>query len=185
MTPMRTVSFAPNILVEASAVIPLAIMKLRRSSICGEPSNPFSRRSFSPRSYQFTVRRAESSRLYSHRHVPGVCQEHARLLDCGAVKSSSRARMRSSHVTHTFSPLYPLGTTVDRAPSNATDMFFRPDQVKQVLSAGCWSGQLPAKYRVVRPSHFGRQRMAHRMSCRALVAVLRENKVHGRLEKCP
>ncbi len=41
-----------------------------------------------------------------------------------------------SHATNTFSPLYALGTTVDRVPSNATDMFFRPDQVKQVLSAG-------------------------------------------------
>jgi len=29
-----------------------------------------------------------------------------------------------------------LGSTVDRVPSNATDVFFRPDQIKQVLSAG-------------------------------------------------
>src|SRR5580692_10984358 len=41
-----------------------------------------------------------------------------------------------SHVVNTFSPLYALGSTVDRLPSNATDMFFRPDQIKQVLSAG-------------------------------------------------
>ena len=41
-----------------------------------------------------------------------------------------------SHVVNKFSPLYALGTTVDRVPSNATDMFFRPDQLKQVLSAG-------------------------------------------------
>jgi len=41
-----------------------------------------------------------------------------------------------SHVVNTFSPLYALGSTVDRVPSNATDMFFRPDQIKQVLSAG-------------------------------------------------
>ena len=40
------------------------------------------------------------------------------------------------HVVNTFSPLYALGSTVDRVPSNATDMFFRPDQIKQVLSAG-------------------------------------------------
>ena len=39
-----------------------------------------------------------------------------------------------SHVVNTFSPLYALGSTVDRVPSNATDMFFRPDQIKQVLS---------------------------------------------------
>ena len=41
-----------------------------------------------------------------------------------------------SHAVNTFSPLYALGSTVDRVPSNATDMFFRPDQIKQVLSAG-------------------------------------------------
>jgi hypothetical protein len=41
-----------------------------------------------------------------------------------------------SHVVNTFSPLYALGSTVDRVPSNATDTFFRPDQVKQILSAG-------------------------------------------------
>ena len=41
-----------------------------------------------------------------------------------------------SHVVNTFSPLYALGSTVDRVPSNATDMFFRPDQIKQLLSAG-------------------------------------------------
>jgi hypothetical protein len=41
-----------------------------------------------------------------------------------------------SHVVNIFSPLYSLGSTVDRVPSNATDMFFRPDQIKQVLSAG-------------------------------------------------
>jgi hypothetical protein len=41
-----------------------------------------------------------------------------------------------SRVANTFSPLYALGSTVDRVPSNATDVFFRPDQIKQVLSAG-------------------------------------------------
>ncbi len=41
-----------------------------------------------------------------------------------------------SHVVNKFSPLYALGTTVDRVPSNATDMFFRPDQIKQDLAAG-------------------------------------------------
>jgi len=40
------------------------------------------------------------------------------------------------HVVNKFSPLYALGSTVDRVPSNATDMFFRPDQIKKVLSAG-------------------------------------------------
>src|SRR6266705_7209941 len=41
-----------------------------------------------------------------------------------------------SHVVNRFSPLYALGSTVDRVPSNATDMFFRPDQIKQIQSAG-------------------------------------------------
>jgi hypothetical protein len=41
-----------------------------------------------------------------------------------------------SHVVNKFSPLYALGSTVDRVPSNATDVFFRPDQIQQVQSAG-------------------------------------------------
>jgi hypothetical protein len=41
-----------------------------------------------------------------------------------------------SHVVNTFSPLYALGSTVDRVPSNATDVFFRPDQIKQIQQAG-------------------------------------------------
>ena len=41
-----------------------------------------------------------------------------------------------SHVLNKFSPLRALGSTVDRVPSNATDVFFRPDQIQKVLSAG-------------------------------------------------
>jgi hypothetical protein len=41
-----------------------------------------------------------------------------------------------SHVVNRFSPLRALGSTVDRVPSNATDVFFRPDQIQNVLSAG-------------------------------------------------
>jgi hypothetical protein len=41
-----------------------------------------------------------------------------------------------SHVVNKFSPIRALGATVDRVPSNATDVFFRPDQVQKVLSAG-------------------------------------------------
>jgi F5/8 type C domain len=40
------------------------------------------------------------------------------------------------HQVNSFSPLYALGSTVDRVPSNATDVFFQPDQIKQILSAG-------------------------------------------------
>src|SRR6185369_1340752 len=48
-----------------------------------------------------------------------------------------------SHVANTFSPLHALGTTLDRIPSNTTDIFFRPDQIKQILEAG-WG---PVSYR--------------------------------------
>jgi len=41
-----------------------------------------------------------------------------------------------SHVVNRFRPSSALGSTVDRIPSNATDMFFRPDQIEQILSAG-------------------------------------------------
>ena len=41
-----------------------------------------------------------------------------------------------SHVVNRFVPRYALGSTVDRVPSNATDVFFRPDQIQKVLSAG-------------------------------------------------
>jgi hypothetical protein len=41
-----------------------------------------------------------------------------------------------SHVVNTFRPLYALGSTVDRVPNNATDVFFRPDQIAQIQQAG-------------------------------------------------
>lgn len=47
-----------------------------------------------------------------------------------------RVDAASTHVVNTFSPPYALGSTVDRVPSNATDVFFRPDQVQQILGAG-------------------------------------------------
>ena len=50
--------------------------------------------------------------------------------------TAQTVRVDTTHVVNTFSPLYALGTTVDRVPSNATDTFFRPDQLEQVLSAG-------------------------------------------------
>jgi hypothetical protein len=48
-----------------------------------------------------------------------------------------------SHVANTFSPIQALGTTLDRIPSNTTDIFFEPGQVKQILEAG-WG---PITYR--------------------------------------
>ena len=40
------------------------------------------------------------------------------------------------HVVNTFSPPYALGSTVDRVPSNATDPFFKPEAIQEILSAG-------------------------------------------------
>jgi hypothetical protein len=50
--------------------------------------------------------------------------------------AAQTVRVDTSHVVNRFRPPYALGTTVDRVPSNATDTFFRPDQLKQILSAG-------------------------------------------------
>ena len=47
-----------------------------------------------------------------------------------------RVDARPNHVVNSFSPPYALGTTVDRVPSNATDAFFEPATLKQILSAG-------------------------------------------------
>ncbi|MGB7437457.1 MAG: discoidin domain-containing protein, partial [Candidatus Acidiferrum sp.] len=41
-----------------------------------------------------------------------------------------------SHQVNSFHPAYALGSTVDRIPSNATDVFFAPDQIQQILAAG-------------------------------------------------
>ena len=41
-----------------------------------------------------------------------------------------------SHIANRFIPQDALGSTVDRVPSNATDVFFRPDQIQKVLAAG-------------------------------------------------
>jgi hypothetical protein len=42
----------------------------------------------------------------------------------------------AGHEVNRFIPRDALGSTVDRVPSNATDDFFRPDQIKKVLEAG-------------------------------------------------
>src|ERR1700730_13648648 len=41
-----------------------------------------------------------------------------------------------SHTVNALRPLHALGTTVDRVPSNATDAFFKPEALRQILSAG-------------------------------------------------
>jgi hypothetical protein len=53
-----------------------------------------------------------------------------------SVAQTVRVDATPSHVMNSFSPPHALGSTVDRVPSNATDTFFRPDQLKQILSAG-------------------------------------------------
>ena len=65
------------------------------------------------------------------------------LLAMPAAAQTVRIDATPSHVANTFSPLRALGTTVDRIPSNTTDIFFRPDQLKQILEAG-WG---PVTYR--------------------------------------
>jgi len=65
------------------------------------------------------------------------------ILATGATAQTITVDAAPSHVANTFSPLRALGTTVDRIPSNTTDIFFRPDQVKQILEAG-WG---PVTYR--------------------------------------
>src|ERR1700751_3244837 len=65
---------------------------------------------------------------------------HVSILVCafGHVARAHTIRVDAtpSHVVNKFSPPYALGTTVDRVPSNATDTFFAPDQLKQTLEAG-------------------------------------------------
>ncbi len=53
-----------------------------------------------------------------------------------AESRAQTVRVDATHVVNTFSPPYALGTTVDRVPSNATDTFFRPDQLEEIASAG-------------------------------------------------
>lgn len=58
------------------------------------------------------------------------------LLALPCFSQTVRVDATPAHVVNTFRPRYALGTTVDRVPSNATDTFFRPDQLQQILSAG-------------------------------------------------
>jgi hypothetical protein len=53
-----------------------------------------------------------------------------------AASQTVQVDITPAHVVNTFRPLYALGSTVDRVPSNATDVFFRPDQIAQVQEAG-------------------------------------------------
>jgi hypothetical protein len=58
------------------------------------------------------------------------------LLPTRVAAQTIRVDASPAHVVNTFNPPYALGSTVDRVPSNATDAFFKPSAVKQILSAG-------------------------------------------------
>ena len=61
---------------------------------------------------------------------------HLAVLAVSAFAQTVTVEATPGHEVNRFRPLYALGSTVDRVPSNATDVFFRPDQIKKVLSAG-------------------------------------------------
>jgi len=75
------------------------------------------------------------------RRHPGISYKLCRaffavILPLSAAAQTVTVDVTPSHVVNKFSPIRALGSTVDRVPSNATDVFFRPDQVQKVLSAG-------------------------------------------------
>src|SRR5579885_1985992 len=65
----------------------------------------------------------------------GLCLAISALLQ-NAFSQNLVVDIAPDHVVNTFSPPYALGSTVDRVPSNATDVFFRPDQIAQIQQAG-------------------------------------------------
>ena len=56
------------------------------------------------------------------------------LLSGESIAQTVQVDSNRSHVVNKFSPLYALGTSVDRVPSNATDVFFRPDQCNSTVA---------------------------------------------------
>jgi hypothetical protein len=58
------------------------------------------------------------------------------LLSITSVAQTVTIDATPSHLANRFIPQYALGSTVDRVPSNATDVFFRPDQIQKVFAAG-------------------------------------------------
>jgi hypothetical protein len=55
---------------------------------------------------------------------------------CPSIAQTVQVDITPGHVVNRFSPIYALGSTVDRVPSNATDVFFRSDQIARINSAG-------------------------------------------------
>ena len=63
---------------------------------------------------------------------------HGSAMVCTSTLAGQTIRVDAtpSHAANSFSPLRALGSTVDRVPSNATDPFFAPESIQQILSAG-------------------------------------------------
>src|SRR5215469_7770789 len=55
---------------------------------------------------------------------------------CPSIAQTVQVDITPGHVVNKFSPIFALGSTVDRVPSNATDVFFRSDQIARINSAG-------------------------------------------------
>lgn len=70
--------------------------------------------------------------------LAGVATAAILVTSLAGVASAQTIRVDATpgHEVNTFRPPYALGTTVDRVPSNATGVFFAPDQLKQTLEAG-------------------------------------------------
>src|SRR3954454_21749027 len=91
--------------------------------------------------YKIPTRRRRAMHLHlhplkPHRLIPIAVILSVSLLAIGVVAQTVHIDAAPSHVANTFSPLRALGTTVDRIPSNTTDVFCRPDQVKHSREAG-------------------------------------------------
>ena len=135
------------------AAFSLIRIELRSSNRCCIPSGPTLRLWRSqipvertrmgstalPLSALYLVRKAIAF-LRARRTRPVLAALLLTIAACTAARESKAQEVRidatPSQLANSFSPLYALGTSVDRVPSNATDTFFRPDQLKQVLSAG-------------------------------------------------
>jgi F5/8 type C domain len=72
----------------------------------------------------------------SPRTIPAAILLWLLAVSPAAVSETVTVDATPSHAVNRFRPIRALGSTVDRVPSNATDVFFRPDQIGKVLAAG-------------------------------------------------
>jgi hypothetical protein len=68
-------------------------------------------------------------------HKLGIIFFALRLIWC-LPSDAQTVTVDTTRAVNTFRPRYALGSTVDRVPANATDTFFSPDQIREILSAG-------------------------------------------------